>query len=82
MCGPSMFGRHTVLALGVSILVLLLNSTDSATPRTLIAKVERVSDGDTVTAITDNRTKLRLRLLGIDAVEFAHGNIPSLACPD
>ncbi len=36
-------------------------------PRTRIASVERVSDGDTITAITSNQTKLRIRLLGTDA---------------
>jgi endonuclease YncB( thermonuclease family) len=35
--------------------------------------VERVSDGDTVVAITANQTKLRVRLLGIDAPENARG---------
>ena len=37
------------------------------------ATVERVSDGDTLVAITANQTKLRIRLLGIDAPETAHG---------
>ena len=41
-------------------------------PRTLIAAVERVSDGETVTAFTGNGTKLRIRLLGIDAPESGH----------
>jgi micrococcal nuclease len=35
--------------------------------------VERVADGDTLVAASDNETKLRLRLLGIDAPEIAHG---------
>ena len=47
-----------------------------AAPRTLVAKVERVSDGDTLVALTANSTKLRLRLLGIDAQEVPHGDIP------
>ncbi len=45
----------------------------AATPRTLVAKVNRVSDGDTVTATTSEGTKLRIRLLGIDAPEIPHG---------
>ncbi len=49
MCGPSMFVRHIVLGLAVSFLVLLFGSTHAATPRTLTAKVERVSDGETKT---------------------------------
>jgi len=42
----------------------------------LVATVERVSDGDTVAAISENGTKLRIRLLGIDAPEIAHGTKP------
>jgi endonuclease YncB( thermonuclease family) len=38
--------------------------------------VERVSDGDTITAVTNNQTKLRLRLIGIDAPEVPHGKKP------
>ena len=48
----------------------------SPVPRTLTAKVERVSDGDTITAITGNKTKFRIRLLGIDAPEVPHGDKP------
>ncbi len=70
-----------VSVLWASILVLihllmLLVSADASTPRTLVAKVERVSDGDTVIAITSNQTKLRLRLPGIDAPEVPHGDKP------
>ncbi len=68
--------RQSFLAVAVSLFVLILNSAHAATPRTLVAKVERVSDGDTVTAVTSNQTKLRLRLLGIDAPEIPHGNKP------
>jgi endonuclease YncB( thermonuclease family) len=35
--------------------------------------VERISDGDTLAAITDNKTKLRIRLLGIDSPEIPYG---------
>ena len=56
-----------------AVLLLLPPSTHAATPRSLSATVERVSDGDTVVAITANQTKLRIRLLGIDAPETAHG---------
>jgi endonuclease YncB( thermonuclease family) len=41
----------------------------AASPRTLTATVERVSDGDTVVAIAANQTKLRIRPPGTDAVE-------------
>ncbi len=58
------------------ILFYPLGVSHAATPRTLVAEVERVSDGDTITAITSNQTKLRLRLLGIDAPEVPHGDKP------
>ncbi len=35
--------------------------------------VERVADGDTITMITPNQTKLRIRMLGIDAPETPKG---------
>ena len=35
--------------------------------------VERVADGDTVTVVTPNQTKLRIRMLGIDAPETPKG---------
>jgi hypothetical protein len=35
--------------------------------------VERAADGDTVTVITSNQTKLRIRMLGIDAPETPKG---------
>ncbi len=60
------------LALAAALLVVLGSANDGA-PQTPVAKIERVSDGDTVTAITSNQTKRRLRLLGIDAPEVAHG---------
>jgi micrococcal nuclease len=60
----------------VTSVLLLLPSAHAATPRTLVAKVERVSDGDTITALTSEGTKLRIRLLGIDAPEIPHGQKP------
>ncbi len=76
MCGLSMFGRHSAIAVSIYFFVVLLNSAHAANPRTLVAKVERVSDGDTITTITANQTKLRIRLLGIDAPEVPHGTKP------
>jgi endonuclease YncB( thermonuclease family) len=48
--------------------------------RTVIAKVERVSDGEFITAITSNQTMLHTRLLGIDASEAVHRNGPGQPC--
>ncbi len=63
---------------GLALIVLLTpwTSAPAATPRTLFAKVERVSDGDTFTALTSGGTRLKIRLLGIDAPEVAHGPRP------
>ena len=48
----------------------------AATPHPLVAHVNRVSDGDTVIATTNEGTKLGIRLLGIDAPEVANGAKP------
>ena len=37
--------------------------------------VERVADGDTITVITPNQTKLRIRMVGIDAPDKPRQNI-------
>jgi endonuclease YncB( thermonuclease family) len=63
-----------------SILVLLFLApvppASASTPRTLVATVQRVSDGDTITATTADSTKLDIRLLGIDSPEIQHGKKP------
>ena len=41
--------------------------------RTEYGVVMKVSDGDSIEAITDNGTKLKIRLYGIDAPETAKG---------
>jgi len=69
--------RRLGLWLTVAALLCGLAGTVAATSkRTLSAAVERVSDGDTLIAVTDNATKLRIRLLGIDAPEIPHGKAP------
>jgi micrococcal nuclease len=61
----------------VTLAVLgLVMAAYAATPRTLAARVDRVSDGDTVIATTSEGTRLRIRLLGIDAPEIPHGGKP------
>jgi endonuclease YncB( thermonuclease family) len=67
-----MLARRVLLAFGVTC-ILVYGLVYAAAPRTLIAKIERVSDGDTITALTSEGTKLRIRLLGIDAPEIPHG---------
>jgi len=57
----------------VTVLLLILPlSAQAATPRTLVATVVSVSAGDTITALASEGTKLRIRLLGIDAPEIPH----------
>mgnify|MGYP001305431145 CR=1 FL=1 len=59
-----------------AILPLLLCPVHAAAPRTIIATIDRISDGDTVIATSENSTKLRRRRLGIDSPEIAHGMKP------
>ncbi len=42
MHGPSMFIQHTALALAVSIVAGYLNLSRATSPRTFVARVERV----------------------------------------
>ncbi len=60
----------TLLALWLAV------AAHAGTPRTFVAKVDRVSDGDTVIATTSEGNRLRIRLLGIDAPEIPHGTKP------
>jgi endonuclease YncB( thermonuclease family) len=57
-------------------LVLLATAAQAAPPRGILATVERVTDGDTLMATSENATTLRIRLLGIDAPETPHRGKP------
>jgi endonuclease YncB( thermonuclease family) len=63
---------HIFSFLSLLFLASVLPSSAS-TPRSFVVTVQRVSDGDTIIALTADGTKLRLRLLGIDAPEIPHG---------
>ena len=65
---------QTLFIIGATLLPVA--PSPAAIPRTLAATVERVSDGDTITALTSEGTKLRIRLLGVDAPEVPHGSKP------
>ncbi len=76
MCSLLMCIRQIAFAVAVSFFAFLLNPAHAASPGTITAKVERVGDGETITAVTSNQTKFRIRLLGIDAPEVPHGDKP------
>lgn len=74
-----MTGRVRILQVAAPLVVALLlplGLAYAATSRTPLAKVEHVSDGETITVLTSDQTKLRIRLLGIDAPEAPHGKKP------
>jgi endonuclease YncB( thermonuclease family) len=62
---------------GLAIAAFALTAPGRSTPPRMVpATVERVADGDTLTAFSGNATKLRIRLVGIDAPEIRHGRAP------
>lgn len=75
MTDASVSARYAFMAFVTSIL-LLVPSALAATPRTLVARVNRVSDGDTVIAITSEGTKLRIWLLEIAIPETTNRKKP------
>ena len=69
--------RRMTIWLAAAHLVLLAAATpQAAPPRGVLATVERVADGDTLMATSENSTRLRIRLLGIDAPEIPHRGKP------
>lgn len=59
------------------VMVILYAAVAHAAPiRTVTATITRITDGDTVQAITPEGTKLKVRLYGIDAPETPKGKIP------
>ena len=74
-----MTGRVRILQVAAPLvlaLLLPLGLAHAATSPTLLAKVERVSDGETITVFSSDQAKLRIRLLGIDAPEVPNGKKP------
>ncbi len=61
----------------ILLIALVLAGSGFATPpRPLVAAGERVSSGDTIIALSEYGTKLRISLLAIDAPELPHGKNP------
>lgn len=51
-------------------------ASHAAPIRTVTATITKITDGDTVQAVTPEGTKLKVRLYGIDAPETPKGKIP------
>lgn len=77
---PASRSARPAAAMAVLMLVaawlLLPAAAIAVPPRSLVATVQRLADGDTLVAVTAEQTKLRLRLLGVDAPEIEHGALP------
>ena len=66
-----------LLLLSLTAMLIFLAAASQAAPlRTVTATITKISDGDTVQAITPEGTKLKVRLYGIDAPETPKGKIP------
>lgn len=65
-----------LLSILAVLVVLSALSVHAAPIRTVTATITRISDGDTVQAITPEGTKLKVRLYGIDAPETSKGAKP------
>jgi endonuclease YncB( thermonuclease family) len=72
-CEGSRFWFILTIVLALLFLIPLLGIAREPA-RTEEGVVRHVADGDTVTVVTDEGTKLRVRLYGIDAPEIRHIN--------
>ena len=68
--------RKALLTLLAALFILCAVAGNAAPIRTITATITKISDGDTVQAITPEGTKLKVRLYGIDAPETPKGKIP------
>jgi len=68
--------RNRWLFLLTALVMLCAAAAHAAPIRTVTATITRITDGDTVQAITPEGTKLKVRLYGIDAPETHKGKIP------
>ncbi len=68
--------RSAVPFFAATVALLVFSVPSCAGPRTVEGKVSRVIDGDTLTLLTREGTRLRVRLYGIDAPEVRHEEMP------
>ena len=77
MNGITVGHPHRLLVLILAALLIFCAAVSHAAPlRTVTATITKITDGDTVQAVTPEGTKLKVRLYGIDAPETAKGKIP------
>jgi endonuclease YncB( thermonuclease family) len=67
--------KNRWLFLLAALLIFFASVSHAAPLRTITATITRITDGDTVQAITPEGTKLKVRLYGIDAPETSKGKI-------
>ncbi|OGP73239.1 MAG: hypothetical protein A2W09_01545 [Deltaproteobacteria bacterium RBG_16_50_11] len=68
--------RSTIILLLATVSLLAHSIQSHAVIRTVEGIVKKVADGDTLTVVTHEGTKLRVRLCGIDAPEIRHNGLP------
>ncbi|MDA8126580.1 MAG: thermonuclease family protein [Deltaproteobacteria bacterium] len=68
--------KSLLLLILVALLIICATASQAAPIRTITATITKITDGDTVQAVTPEGTKLKVRLYGIDAPETAKGKIP------
>jgi endonuclease YncB( thermonuclease family) len=68
--------RTRLPLLFVLLLLIAFPNSSHTTIRTVEGIVQKVSDGETLTLITRDGTKLRVRIYGIDAPEMRHEQKP------
>ena len=72
-----MIHLHKALQILLAVLVILCAAAAHTAPlRVVTATITKITDGDTVQAVTPEGTKLKVRLHGIDAPETPKGKIP------
>ena len=68
--------RRLLLLILTALLIFCAAASQAAPIRIFTATVTKITDGDTVQAVTPEGTKLKVRLYGIDAPEMPKGKIP------